>query len=88
MMKLFLICCTIVVATSGTGLTASIKNIDAKTQTIIIAEGDNRRDVVLKTDQQISVCLKGCFITMPNGDRVALDGDETVEINNGRANFR
>lgn len=88
MIKLFLLCTAMVVVTSANGLAASIKNIDAKTQTIIIAEGDNRRDVVLKTDQQISVCSKGCFITMPNGDRVALGGDETVEISNGRANFR
>lgn len=29
------------------------------------------------------ICPGGCFVTAPSGDRVGLQGDETIEIVNG-----
>lgn len=67
---------------------ATIKNTDQKTQSLVVTEGAARRDVSLKADQIVDLCPKGCFITFPNGDRFAIKASDSIEINGNRASFR
>lgn len=67
---------------------ATIKNTDQKSQSLVVTEAGSRRDVLLKADQTVDLCPKGCFVTFPNGDRFAIKASDTIEINGNRASFR
>lgn len=73
---------------SNAALAASFKNLDAKTQSILVTEGSSRRDISIKTDQSIDICSKGCFVTFPNGDHFAIKSEDVIEINGNRASFK
>ncbi|MEN0000704.1 MAG: hypothetical protein AAF940_07460 [Pseudomonadota bacterium] len=64
---------------------ASVTNGDADPLTLVITENGERSEVVLAGNQTQSLCATGCFLTLPNGDRVVLSGGETVSISGGRA---
>ena len=67
---------------------ATVVNKDDKDYTLTVTEGGERSEIGLSAGQTISVCSGGCFITLPNGDREALAGSETVEISGGRARIK
>lgn len=64
---------------------ASITNKDGDPMVVTIVENGKRTELALGAGATESVCPSGCFVTLPNGDRVALNGDETVEISGGSA---
>ncbi len=72
-------------AVAAPALAASITNKDADAVVLTIVENGSRSEVAVGAGQTESVCPSGCFVTLPNGDRVALNGDETVEISGGAA---
>ncbi|MDF1635138.1 hypothetical protein [Mycoplana sp. MJR14] len=67
---------------------ASITNKDGDSVVVTIVENGNRTELPLGAGETESVCPSGCFVTLPNGDRVALNGDETVEISGGSASVK
>ncbi|WP_332066240.1 hypothetical protein [Bartonella sp. CB189] len=67
---------------------ATIKNADLKTQSLIIAEGSTRSNISLNTNQVMTVCIKGCFITFPNKDHFAIKAADSIEINDGKVFFK
>ncbi|UXM94348.1 hypothetical protein N5853_09530 [Bartonella sp. HY329] len=68
-------------------MAATVQNSGDKAAIIIVAEGAARRDYSVDPQKQISFCLKGCFITLANGDRYALNGSEAIEISGNRISF-
>jgi hypothetical protein len=72
-------------ATAAPALAASITNRDSDAITLSIVENGNRTELPLAAGATESVCPSGCFVTLPNGDRVGLNGDEKVEISGGSA---
>ena len=73
---------------TGTASAATVVNQDAQAYTLVVTEGGQKSEVGLAAGQTIDVCGGGCFITMPNGDREALSGGETVEIKGGTATIK
>ncbi len=73
---------------TGPASAATVVNQDAKAYTLVVTEGGQKSEVGLAAGQTIDVCSGGCFITMPNGDREALSGGETVEIKGGTATIK
>ncbi|WP_455475195.1 hypothetical protein [Bartonella sp. B17] len=67
---------------------ATVKNTDPKVQSLIIVEGSTLSNISLISNQIMTVCMKGCFITFPNKDRFVIKGDDNIEINEGRAFFK
>lgn len=67
---------------------ASAINLDKEPRTIVVTEGGNRAEVTISAGEAIQFCPAGCFVTMPNGDRLPLNGSETVEISNGVGRVR
>ena len=67
---------------------ASIMNADGQAYTLVVTEGGQQAEVGIGAGETKQLCASGCFITMPNGDREALSGSETVEINGGKASFK
>lgn len=66
-------------------LAASITNKDGDAIVLMIVEKGSRSELALGAGETQSVCPSGCFVTLPNGDRVGLNGDEAVEISGGSA---
>ena len=54
----------------------------------VVTEGGSRGDLTLSPGDTVEFCPDGCFVTLPNGDREALTGAETLEIVNGRAVYK
>jgi len=82
MMKSVLIAAALV-AFGGQAYAASAVNLDKEPRTIIVTEGGNKQEIALGAGETVEFCSGGCFVTMPNGDREALTGGETVEISGG-----
>ncbi|PHP67525.1 hypothetical protein CSC94_07405 [Zhengella mangrovi] len=87
-MKKIIIATLALVSFSGTVFAASLTNKDADPRTIIVTEGGSKGEISVNAGESVSICPNGCFLTMPNGDREALKGDETIDISNGKAVFR
>ncbi len=64
---------------------ASLENKDASTHTVTVTEEGVRNELAVASGEIINFCGSGCFITMPNGDRAALSGNESVQIVDGAA---
>jgi hypothetical protein len=62
---------------------ASAVNRDSEPRTLIVTEGGSKSELSLAAGETVEFCSGGCFVTMPNGDRQALTGTETVEISGG-----
>ena len=76
---------TILAASVGFTQAASLENKDSNTQTVTVTEDGVRNELAVASGEVINFCGSGCFITMPNGDRAALSGNEAVQIVDGAA---
>ncbi|QKV17338.1 hypothetical protein [Oricola thermophila] len=72
-------------AATGAASGASLTNKGTDSVTVIVTEGGIKNEFVIASGETVTVCNGGCFLTLPNGDRAALAGPETVEIVNGQA---
>lgn len=73
---------------SITAFAATVKNTDLKVQSLIIVEGSAPVNISLNSQQIVTICMKGCFITFPNKDRFAVKAEDNIEISEGRAIFK
>lgn len=84
-MKTFVSACVLTVVTALPAWSATVTNTDGETAVLVVVEGENRMEVAIGAGATESICPNGCFITTPSGDRIGLQGDETIEIVNGSA---
>ncbi|MBB4067184.1 hypothetical protein [Gellertiella hungarica] len=77
-----------IVLTAGAAEAATLVNIGSDTVVVQVSEAAGRMDLSLDPGASETVCPDGCFLTLPNGDRVGLAGSETVEIENGSAHVK
>lgn len=75
-------------ATAWQACAASVTNKGDTAIVLTIVEGGNRVDLALDPGASDTICPTGCFVTLPNGDRLGLEGSETVEIKNGAATIK
>ncbi|MBS3651308.1 hypothetical protein KEU06_22090 [Pseudaminobacter sp. 19-2017] len=75
-------------AGSGAAHAASAINLDTEVRTLIVTEGGARSELAIAAGETVEFCASGCFVTMPNGDREALTGSETLEISGGAARIK
>jgi hypothetical protein len=87
-MKKILVTLASLLGLSGSAYSASVINLDAEARTIIVTEGGSQSELAVAAGQTVEFCPSGCFVTMPNGDREALTGTETVEISEGKGRIR
>ena len=64
---------------------ATLTNKDANSQTVVVTEGGVKNELAIASGETVTFCGGGCFLTLPNGDRAVLAGQENVEIVNGQA---
>jgi len=67
---------------------ATVVNSDAEARTLIVVEGSDKSELTVGPGESQEFCPSGCFVTMPNGDREALTGTETLEISGGQGKIR
>lgn len=84
-MKHVLSAIAVVVLSATTAVSATITNNDAEPASLAVTEAGNRFDVVIAPGASEQVCAANCFVTFPNGDRIALEGGENIEIVKGSA---
>ncbi len=82
-MNKFNVALAAVLMMSGAASAASVINRDADAQTLIVTEGASKSELAVGAGETVEFCSAGCFVTMPNGDRQALTGSETIEIKGG-----
>ncbi|MDW9501255.1 hypothetical protein GOB08_22695 [Sinorhizobium meliloti] len=68
---------------AGVAYAATVTNKDGEAAVLVIVEGESRIEVAIDAGATEVICPGGCFVTAPSGDRVGLQGDETIEIVNG-----
>lgn len=73
---------------AGSGLAASIHNAGSSAVVLVVVEDGNKTEVALDAGGSDTICASGCFLTLPNGDRIGLAGGETVEIKDGVATIK
>lgn len=86
MNKLILV--LIAVTAAGAAHAASAVNKDGEAHTLVVTEGSNRAELAIAAGETVEFCPSGCFVTLPNGDREALTGGETIEIEGGKGSIR
>ncbi|MBO3760730.1 hypothetical protein J5J10_05920 [Ciceribacter sp. L1K23] len=87
-MKRFLIAMSMISAAAVPAFSATVTNSGSAPVVLVVVEGGNRMEVALDAGQTETICPAGCFLTLPNGDRVGLEGGETVDVKDGSATVR
>ncbi len=87
-MKTFGAAFALVLAATGAGQAATAINLDTEPRTIVVTEGATRVEIVIAGGETAQFCPSGCYVTLPNGDRAALSGAETIEIRGGVGRMR
>lgn len=64
---------------------ATLTNSGDSVVVVQVADTSGRYDVSLDPGASEDVCPSGCFVTLPNGDRIGLGGQEKVDIHDGSA---
>ncbi|MBW9062305.1 hypothetical protein JNB71_03140 [Rhizobium herbae] len=84
-MKAFVSAFVLTVIAAFPAWSATVTNKDGEPAVLVVVEGESRMEVAISAGSTESICPSGCFITTPSGDRLGLQGDETIEIVNGSA---
>jgi hypothetical protein len=87
-MKIRLALVAALLVASGVANAATAVNKDAETRTLIVTEGGSRSELSIAGGETVEFCVSGCFVTLPNGDREALSGSETLEISGGAVRIK
>ncbi|WP_408015623.1 hypothetical protein [Rhizobium alarense] len=58
------------------------------TAVLVVVEGGSRMEVAIDPGATENICPEGCFVTLPNGDRLGLTGGENVELDAGTASVK
>ena len=84
-MKTFVSAFVLTVIAAFPAWSATVTNKDGEPAVLVVVEGESRMEVAISAGGTESICPSGCFITTPSGDRLGLQGDETIEIVHGSA---
>jgi hypothetical protein len=76
------------VLVAGHGLAASVENTGSSAVVLVVVEDGTKTEVTLDAGGADMICMSGCFLTLPNGDRIGLAGGENVEIKDGVATIK
>lgn len=87
-MKKVLIAALVFTASTVGASAATVSNTGGAAETLVVVEGGSRMEVAVDPGQSQTICPAGCFVTLPNGDRVGLEGGETLELKDGVATIR
>lgn len=75
-------------ASVAVGNAASVINLDSEPRAIVVTDSGGQSEILVAAGETLEFCQNGCFVTMPNGDRTALTGRETIEISGGVGRVR
>ena len=72
----------------GATFAASVHNAGPSSIVLVVVEDGNKMEVPIDAGGSETICPTGCFLTLPNGDRIGLAGGETIEIVDGIATVK
>ncbi|MCO6178645.1 hypothetical protein [Ciceribacter sp. RN22] len=73
---------------ASAALAATVTNSGSSTVVLQVVEDGSRVELAVDAGETESFCPSGCFVTLPSGDRVGLEGGETIEIKDGAATVK
>ena len=73
---------------TGSAIAATLANHDPMPFLLTITEKGRQGELVVEQGQTIEFCFEGCLVALPNGNRTALFGNETIEISDGKINLK
>jgi hypothetical protein len=73
---------------AGLASAASVHNAGPSSVVLVVVEDGNKMEVPLDAGSSETICPAGCFLTLPNGDRIGLAGGETIDIVDGIATVK
>lgn len=73
---------------AGMAHAASVHNAGPSSVVLVVVEDGNKMEVPIDAGGSETICPAGCFLTLPNGDRIGLAGGETIEIVDGIATVK
>jgi hypothetical protein len=76
------------VLVAGQAFAASVHNAGSSAVVLVVVEDGNRTELSLDAGGSDVICASGCFLTLPNGDRIGLAGGENVEIKDGSVSIK
>jgi hypothetical protein len=76
--------CALPLVMAGEAIGATLTNLDADPFVVIVTEGGNRTELTVRPGETLEFCFDGCFVALPNGNRAAISGGETIEISGGK----
>ncbi|WP_454286634.1 hypothetical protein [Rhizobium arsenicireducens] len=87
-MKKFLAGAVVFFGAASGAWAASVNNAGSEAVVLVIVEDGDRTEVTVDAGASETICPSGCFVTLPNGDRIGLAGGETLEIKDGSATIK
>jgi hypothetical protein len=87
-MKKFSVALAAILVSTAAAHAASVINSDGDPVVLVVTEGADKAELTVGPGETLEFCSGGCFVTMPNGDRVALTGSETIEISGGAGTIK
>ncbi|MEP9371598.1 hypothetical protein [Mesorhizobium sp. KR1-2] len=87
-MRTIILAAVALLGVSSAAFGASAVNKDAEPRSLMVTEGGSKSELAIGAGETVDFCYNGCFVTLPNGDREALTGNETIEILGGVARIR
>lgn len=76
------------VLAAGSASAASVHNAGPSAIVLVVVEDGSKMELPLDAGGSETICPAGCFLTLPNGDRIGLAGGESVEITDGVATVK
>lgn len=76
------------VLAAGLASAATVHNAGPTSVVLVVVEDGNKMELPLDAGGSETICPSGCFLTLPNGDRIGLAGGETIEIVDGVATVK
>ncbi len=73
---------------AGMAHAASVHNAGPSSVVLVVVEDGSKMEVPIDAGGSETICPAGCFLTLPNGDRIGLAGGETIEIVDGIATVK
>lgn len=68
----------------GGATAANLTNYDEKAQTVTLTEGEKQTSITLIPEKTVEgICIKGCILTLSNGDEYEFHGNEIIAIEEG-----
>lgn len=67
----------------GSATAATVNNLGGSPVVLVVVEDGSKVEISVAPGSSEVICSAGCFVTLPNGDRIGLAADEILKVRDG-----